>query len=267
VYPDFAGGCNYYRNTDTGVVMWTRPADFPAPDYTQHFSAGGRTSHLREGGGSKELDAGADDSDDPLAEDMCAKYTGAGVADTDTDQDDAHVQPVDDTTKLAWVLADTTRLAGDLKDKKVDPAWFESTFHDQDTTVKAKWVVRFSQDNDAKIVAPSALRADEQDLTLLDSLDPELVLFHLQKRFAKKAIYTNIGPIVVSINPLLKREAQQCVAHGHACNGFPVIWGSVLVTSGLIHSHQTACAVFVRMVGEVPPSLRSHLSTDERNLN
>ncbi|CAG5086005.1 Oidioi.mRNA.OKI2018_I69.PAR.g11082.t2.cds [Oikopleura dioica] len=40
-----------------------------------------------------------------------------------------------------------------------------------------------------------------QDLVLLENINEEAVLENLRKRFAKNAIYTYIGPVVISINP------------------------------------------------------------------
>ena len=40
-----------------------------------------------------------------------------------------------------------------------------------------------------------------QDLVLLEKITEEAVLENLRKRFAKNAIYTYIGPVVISINP------------------------------------------------------------------
>ena len=43
--------------------------------------------------------------------------------------------------------------------------------------------------------------AGVQDLVLLENITEEAVLENLRKRFAKNAIYTYIGPVVISINP------------------------------------------------------------------
>ena len=48
-----------------------------------------------------------------------------------------------------------------------------------------------------------ALRARPTDLTQLDNLAEPLIVFQLQQRFAQRNIYTDIGHIVVSINPLV----------------------------------------------------------------
>jgi myosin heavy subunit len=41
----------------------------------------------------------------------------------------------------------------------------------------------------------------EQDLVLLDALDDGMILYNLKERFLKNEIYSNIGTILVSINP------------------------------------------------------------------
>ena len=40
-----------------------------------------------------------------------------------------------------------------------------------------------------------------QDLVLLENITEEAVSENLRKRFTKNAIYTYIGPVVISINP------------------------------------------------------------------
>ena len=39
------------------------------------------------------------------------------------------------------------------------------------------------------------------DLTLLDSMSAPLILHNLKKRFDRDQIYTNIGTILISVNP------------------------------------------------------------------
>jgi hypothetical protein len=221
VYPDFAGGSDYYYNTETGAVTWTRPAEFPPLDYGTYalgLSAGSRRSVRREGGGSKEVEGGTsseseDERYDDFATDLCkasAEAAAASKMDTGDQTNDTKADDAADVT-LAWVTPGNAQVDGHKEGKDLEPVWFAKEFQDGDVKVKPKWVVRIKQGVDARPVAPSALRAKEQDLTQLESLDDELVLFHLQKRFASKEIYTNIGPIVVSINPLLQKSSQQCV--------------------------------------------------------
>jgi myosin heavy subunit len=52
-----------------------------------------------------------------------------------------------------------------------------------------------------KKVTRAALDANTADLSLLDDLKHPLILFKLQQRFAQKIIYTDIGSVVVSVNP------------------------------------------------------------------
>jgi myosin heavy subunit len=47
----------------------------------------------------------------------------------------------------------------------------------------------------------SALSRVVEDLTLLDDMSSQLILYNLKKRFEKKNIYTNVGNILISINP------------------------------------------------------------------
>jgi myosin heavy subunit len=55
-----------------------------------------------------------------------------------------------------------------------------------------------------KLIVPlkySALSRLEQDLVLLDNLDDGMILYDLKERFLKNEIYSNIGTILVSVNP------------------------------------------------------------------
>ena len=47
----------------------------------------------------------------------------------------------------------------------------------------------------------SSLNRVEQDLVLLDNLDEGLIGYNLKQRFLQNSIYTNIGTILISINP------------------------------------------------------------------
>ena len=47
----------------------------------------------------------------------------------------------------------------------------------------------------------SSLARVVQDLTLLDDMTPQLILHNLKRRFADGHIYTNVGNILISINP------------------------------------------------------------------
>ncbi|KAH9259713.1 hypothetical protein BASA81_002135 [Batrachochytrium salamandrivorans] len=52
------------------------------------------------------------------------------------------------------------------------------------------------------LFSKSSLKRTERDLVLLDSLDEALILHNLKERFTKqRQIYTNIGTILISINP------------------------------------------------------------------
>lgn len=46
-----------------------------------------------------------------------------------------------------------------------------------------------------------SLEGDFEDLVGLDDLSQPLVLHHLEKRFMQDKIYTNVGSIVIAINP------------------------------------------------------------------
>jgi hypothetical protein len=48
---------------------------------------------------------------------------------------------------------------------------------------------------------PSSLQRVVSDLTLLDEMSVPLILHNLKKRFENKEIYTNIGTILISLNP------------------------------------------------------------------
>jgi len=57
---------------------------------------------------------------------------------------------------------------------------------------------------DAKECRPfnkSSLKRIVSDLTLLDDINAQLILHNLKKRFHKGEIYTNVGNILISINP------------------------------------------------------------------
>ena len=47
----------------------------------------------------------------------------------------------------------------------------------------------------------AALSRVVEDLTLLDDMSSQLILHNLKKRFEKQKIYTNVGNILISINP------------------------------------------------------------------
>lgn len=50
-------------------------------------------------------------------------------------------------------------------------------------------------------LTPSSLKRLEDDLVLLDSLDEGMICHNLRERFMANQIYTNIGSILISINP------------------------------------------------------------------
>ena len=231
IYPDFAAGCNCYYDTQNGVVTWTRPTDLPGHDYatyTPRLSAG-------QGGGSKELEGGApsptnntqaDSSDqeeeesenDALswAEKTCRARSSAGSPDAGDGEPQQGTQEPAHEAQLSWVIAGDAAAKFTGTDASLNADWYKNQYKAADTQVEVvpKWVVRAAKTGEQRddLVAPSSLRAAEDDLTQLDSLDPKLILFHLQKRFAGKKLYTNIGPIVVALNPLLTRKNQQCVS-------------------------------------------------------
>ncbi len=108
-----------------------------------------------------------------------------------------------------------------VSDDEAEGDWLYHTYEREQpdgakVSVVAKWVVRrgtpagYTQLDGTNVVQADllpvtlgALRAETPDLTQLDSLDDPLIVFQLQQRFAKQNIYTKIGPIVVSINPLV----------------------------------------------------------------
>ena len=59
-------------------------------------------------------------------------------------------------------------------------------------TVDAKDCTPFSRSSLKRVVA---------DLTLLDDMAAQLILHNLKKRFARGDIYTNVGTILISVNP------------------------------------------------------------------
>jgi hypothetical protein len=275
IYPDFAGGCDCYYNTETGVATWTRPSDLPPLDCGLPLSAGGHArAGRREGGGSKELETGSgtesseyeEEDDDAyvaisagasaLAQQLCKERKTPAES-----HDDGESKVVDTSggPKLVWVpvppppppkttsqqtftskassnkskktaksggdnkkaeLVEWEKPAPEAKPDEAEGVWryHEYDVGDKDDKVKvvAKWVVRNKSDdsegyktqdgNDVPYagldaVTLGALQATTEDLTQLDSLDDALIMFHLQQRFSQHKIYTNIGPIVVSINP------------------------------------------------------------------
>eukprot|EP00466_Bigelowiella_natans_P001656 jgi/Bigna1/41654/e_gw1.55.12.1 len=48
------------------------------------------------------------------------------------------------------------------------------------------------------------LRRTEQDLVLLDDLNEPLIMWNLQERFKNNQIYTNVGSILIAVNPFKK---------------------------------------------------------------
>lgn len=56
-------------------------------------------------------------------------------------------------------------------------------------------------EKDLKKLNRASLKRVVADLTLLDDMVPQLILHNLKERFARKEIYTNVGTILISVNP------------------------------------------------------------------
>lgn len=56
-------------------------------------------------------------------------------------------------------------------------------------------------ESDLKKLNRASLKRVVADLTLLDDMVPPLILHNLKERFARKEIYTNVGTILISVNP------------------------------------------------------------------
>jgi myosin-1 len=56
-------------------------------------------------------------------------------------------------------------------------------------------------ETDLKKLNRASLKRVVADLTLLDDMVPPLILHNLKERFARKEIYTNVGTILISVNP------------------------------------------------------------------
>eukprot|EP00462_Mataza_sp_D1_P023215 CAMPEP_0175129960 /NCGR_PEP_ID=MMETSP0087-20121206/5753_1 /TAXON_ID=136419 /ORGANISM="Unknown Unknown, Strain D1" /LENGTH=1504 /DNA_ID=CAMNT_0016412149 /DNA_START=25 /DNA_END=4539 /DNA_ORIENTATION=- len=62
----------------------------------------------------------------------------------------------------------------------------------QERTVKSSLISQLKRSSLQRIVA---------DLVLLDDMNPPLILHNLKKRFEQEKIYTNVGTILISVNP------------------------------------------------------------------
>jgi hypothetical protein len=172
------------------------------------------------GGGSKELQGGTDS-----AAELCSQPK--------TEAPQGNETKVVDTTPFVWVRVIRAADDGTLQKpaewpQPEDPdTWRFCTYKTNGVDVQARWVVRNGISTDdlsgylhnsstdktretltkvttktaLKKVTRAALDANTADLSLLDDLKHPLILFKLQQRFAQKIIYTDIGSVVVSVNP------------------------------------------------------------------
>lgn len=60
--------------------------------------------------------------------------------------------------------------------------------------------------SDCQTFNKSSLKRVVADLTLLDDMSTQLILHNLRQRFEKKEIYTNVGNILISVNPYEKLD-------------------------------------------------------------
>eukprot|EP00040_Diaphanoeca_grandis_P025752 m.143132 g.143132 ORF g.143132 m.143132 type:complete len:1427 (-) comp30293_c0_seq1:306-4586(-) len=60
---------------------------------------------------------------------------------------------------------------------------------------------RTVQEKDCRPFSKASLKRVVADLTLLDDMAAQLILHNLKKRFQKEEIYTNVGTILISVNP------------------------------------------------------------------
>lgn len=70
-------------------------------------------------------------------------------------------------------------------------------------------------ESDLKKLNRASLKRVVADLTLLDDMVPPLILHNLKERFARKEIYTNVGTILISVNPYVAMLV--CLFDGGTC--------------------------------------------------
>jgi len=102
-------------------------------------------------------------------------------------------EEINQSGKWFWVPHETEVFVPALQLGEARRGQIDVQYSDgQQGVVKEKDCHHFNKSSLSRLVA---------DLTLLDDMSTSLILHNLKARFAKREIYTNVGNILISVNP------------------------------------------------------------------
>jgi len=115
--------------------------------------------------------------------------------------------------KYSWAVPEELKTKEDRKREAGDWFWFEHQEHGYIPAKKNSGAGRGYETLDGETVYVkkgttkttklnwSNLTNSEQDLVMLENVNPAVILFHIKQRYLTNQIYSYVGPILISCNP------------------------------------------------------------------